>query len=63
VSIVAFPGGKIYIDEKLAGVDTTSRLTLKPGSYAIRIENRFLGNHSEMIQISEGQVGVVTVEW
>ena len=63
VSIVAFPGGKIYVDQKLAGVDTTSTLTLKPGSHAIRIENRFLGDHSEMIQLSEGQVGVVTVEW
>lgn len=63
VSIVAFPGGKIFIDDKPVGRDATGPLVLKPGTYVIRVENRFVGHHSESVWIDEGQTGAITITW
>ncbi|MGN6108234.1 MAG: hypothetical protein ACTHU0_24215 [Kofleriaceae bacterium] len=63
VSFVAFPGGKILIDGKPIGRDATGTLVLKPGTYVIRVENRFLGHHSESVDIDEGQTGAIEINW
>jgi hypothetical protein len=63
VSLAAFPGGKIYVDGKLVGTDTSSTLTLKPGTYVIKVVNRFMGEHSTVISVSDGQTGTVVVKW
>jgi hypothetical protein len=63
VTIVAFPGGKILIDGKSVGRDATGMLVLKPGSYIVRIENRFVGDHSETITLTDGQTGTITIDW
>lgn len=63
VSLVALPGGSIFVDGKLVGRDETPTLTLEPGKHSIRIENRFLGTHEYVISINEGQSGKVKIEW
>ncbi|MGN6108236.1 MAG: hypothetical protein ACTHU0_24225 [Kofleriaceae bacterium] len=63
VSIVAFPGGKIFLDDKPIGRDATGTLVLKPGRYVIRVENRFVGQYSESVKIREGQTGAITITW
>ena len=63
VSLVALPGGSIFLDGKPVGDDETAVLTLKPGNYLVRVENRFIGNYETVVAISEGQAGVVKVEW
>jgi hypothetical protein len=61
--IAAFPGGKIYIDGKAYGTDATSTLTLKPGTYTVKIVNRFLGEHAASIEVKDGQTGTVAINW
>ena len=63
VTFAAFPGGKIYVDGKLVGTDLTSTLTLKPGEYVIKVVNRFVGEHSTVISVSDGQTGTVVIKW
>jgi archaellum component FlaG (FlaF/FlaG flagellin family) len=63
VSLVALPGGSIFVDGKSVGQDETAVLTLKPGNHAVRVENRFLGDHEVEISISAGQSGTVKIEW
>lgn len=63
VSFVAYPGGRIFVNGNAAGTDSTDAMVLKPGSYQIRIENRFVGNHTATVEIAEGQTGVVTLDW
>ena len=63
MSFVAYPGGKIFIDDQAAGHDATSVMSLKPGMYSVRVVNRFLGEHKQMITIVEGQTGTVIVAW
>jgi len=63
VSFVAFPGGRISIDGVVMGTDATGTLSLKPQGHEVRIENRFLGEHKATLYLSDGQTGVVTVEW
>jgi hypothetical protein len=60
---VAFPGGRIYVNDKLRGVDSTAAISLPAGTYTIRVENRFLGTGSMSVTLEEGQTGVVNVEW
>jgi len=45
------------------GTDSTAPMTLKPGMYLMRIENRFLGEKTFNISLLAGQTGVVTLEW
>lgn len=45
------------------GTDATGTLSLKPRGHEVRIENRFLGEHKATLYLSDGQTGVVTVEW
>lgn len=63
VSFVALPGGRISIDGVVMGNDATSTLVLKPEGHQVRVENRFLGEHKATIYLSDGQTGVVTIEW
>ena len=63
VSIMAYPGGRIFVGGKLVGVDSTSTLTLPPGNYTIRVENRFVGDTNQQVSIAEGQTGIVLVQW
>ena len=63
VSLVVFPGGRVFVDGKLAGVDATPLMALKPGAHTIRIENRFLGSGEVNVVLDEGQTGVVNVDW
>jgi len=60
---LAYPGGRIWVDGVLMGSDATGTLSLKPGSHEIRVENRFLGEHKQTIFLSDGQTGVVTIDW
>jgi len=63
VSFAAYPGGRIFIDDKPIGRDVTGTLILKPGSYTIRVENRFIGSFTQQIQISDGQTGSIEITW
>ncbi len=63
VSLVAYPGGKVFVDGKLVGIDSTPAMALKPGAHTVRVENRFLGGSEVQIDLAEGQTGVVRVEW
>lgn len=63
VSLVAMPGGRIFVDGKLLGVDATPPIALKPGSHVARVENRFLNGGNEVVQLEEGQTGVVYIDW
>jgi hypothetical protein len=63
VSFVAFPGGRIFVDDKPVGTDATGQLRLPPGTYKIRVENRYLGNTTVEVELTEAQTGAVRVEW
>ena len=63
VSFLALPGGRISVDGVIIGNDATGTLTLKAGSHEVKVENRFLGNHTVSISVSEGQTGVVEIDW
>jgi hypothetical protein len=63
VSFVAYPGGRIFVDDQLVGHDTSGTLTLKPGLHGIRVENRFVGVETRSVDISEGQTGVIEIDW
>jgi hypothetical protein len=51
------------VDGKLVGSDATGPLTLQPGRYAVRVQNRFVGEATQTIDVSDGQSGVVVVKW
>jgi hypothetical protein len=63
VQIVAFPGGEIFLDGKQVGYDATGPMKLKPGSHEIVVKNRFLGQETRSIDVSEGQTGKIVVNW
>jgi hypothetical protein len=63
VSFLAFPGGKIFVNGRLVGTDASGKVTLKPGSHVVRVQNRFLGEHVTAIEVAAGQSGVITVAW
>ena len=45
------------------GHDESAVLTLEPGNHLVRIENRFLGAHEAEIVVTDGQSGMVKIEW
>jgi hypothetical protein len=63
VSLVAYPGGRIYVDGRLVGTDATGVLTLQPGAHQVRVENAFAGDTTTVINVTAGQTGVVRIEW
>ena len=63
VSFAAFPGGQIFVDGRPVGRDATDTLVLKPGTHSVRVLNRFLGEHTATVEISDGETGVITVSW
>ncbi|WP_426748855.1 hypothetical protein VZQ01_21450 [Myxococcus faecalis] len=63
VSFVAFPGGRIFVDDKPAGQDVTALMRLAAGKHTVRIENRFLGTTTVEVDLVAGQTGDVTIEW
>lgn len=63
VSFIAYPGGNIFVDGKSFGRDTTRTLKLSAGKHSIRVQNRFLGEGSVEVELTEGQKGVVEINW
>jgi hypothetical protein len=63
VSFVAYPGGQISVDGRPVGSDATRPLKLAVGMHSVHIENRFLGNTTIEVEITEGQTGVIEVRW
>lgn len=63
VSFMAYPGGHIYVDGKLVGLDVTKTLKLSVGNHTIRVENRFLGETSVDVTLTDGQTGIISIEW
>ncbi|HEX7841331.1 MAG TPA: hypothetical protein VF469_27825 [Kofleriaceae bacterium] len=63
VVLVAYPGGKIFVDDKPAGQDQTTTLTLEPGSHKVRVVNRFLGEITTTVEVGEGQTGSIPIHW
>lgn len=63
VSFVAYPGGRIFVDGKAAGTDSTQTLTLAAGQHTVRVENRFLGDTTVDVELSAGQTGEVEIRW
>lgn len=63
MALIAYPGGKIFIDNKPMGQDATDTLTLQPGNYQIRIVNRFLGEFTATIAVTDGQTGTIPIHW
>lgn len=63
VSFAAFPGGRLSVDGRPVGSDTSGQLTLAAGKHDVKVTNRFLGEHTVTIDLSEGQVGVVSLDW
>lgn len=63
VSLVAYPGGRIYVDGRLVGTDSTGVLTLQPGAHQVRVENAFAGDTTTTLTVTPGQTGVVRIEW
>ncbi|WP_437819566.1 PEGA domain-containing protein [Sorangium sp. So ce1078] len=63
VSLVAYPGGRIFVDGKLVGTDSTATLILTPGTHEVRVENQFVGDTNTSISVSEGQTGMIVVQW
>lgn len=63
MAIVAYPGGQIFVDDKLVGQDLTAALTLAPGIYRVRVVNRFLGETTTTVNVSEGQTGTIPIQW
>jgi hypothetical protein len=63
VSFVASPGGQMFVDGKSIGHDSTSTIKLSAGRHMIRIVNRFVGEESVAVDLSEGQTGVIEIKW
>jgi hypothetical protein len=61
--VIAYPGGKLFVDDKPVGRDASPVLTLLPGSYRIRVVNRFLGEFATTIEVTDGQSGVIPIHW
>jgi hypothetical protein len=60
---VAFPGGRIFVDDKAVGQDVTAPMELSAGTHAVRVENRFVGQITIEVELLEGQTGEVKLEW
>jgi hypothetical protein len=63
VSFVAAPGGQIFVDGKPIGHDSTRAVKLTAGKHTVRVVNRFVGEESVDIDLSEGQTGVIEIKW
>lgn len=63
VSFVAFPGGRISVDGKAVGQDSTETLKLVAGKHVVRVENRFLGSTTVEVELHAGQTGELKIEW
>ncbi|MBJ6761823.1 hypothetical protein JGU66_13695 [Myxococcaceae bacterium JPH2] len=63
VSFIAYPGGRIFVDEKLAGLDVTGVMRLSAGKHRVRVENPFLGSTTVEVDLLAGQTGQVPIEW
>lgn len=63
VTFVAFPGGRIFVDDKAVGQDATGPMELSAGTHVVRVENRFLGQVTVEVELLEGQTGEVKLEW
>jgi len=63
VTLVAIPGGRIFVDGKAVGEDATAPLVLSAGEHEVRIDNRFLGSKTISISIADGERATRTVEW
>jgi hypothetical protein len=57
------PGGRIFVDGKLLGIDATPPVALKAGTHTVRVENRFIDGSVIEVNLSEGQTGVVNIDW
>jgi hypothetical protein len=63
VSLQALPGGTIFVDGERVGHDETKTLKLKAGTYQVKVENQFLGDHEIELTLTAGQSGTVKIEW
>ena len=63
VSFLAYPGGTVYVDGKKVGRDFTSVLKLKTGMYTVVVKNKYLGETTKVVEVKEGQTGVIVVKW
>ncbi|RJS15369.1 hypothetical protein DRW03_33555 [Corallococcus sp. H22C18031201] len=63
MSFIAYPGGRIFVDEKPAGVDVTGVMRLSAGKHRVRVENPFLGSTTVEVELVAGQTGQVSIEW
>ncbi|WP_342375181.1 hypothetical protein NVS55_28295 [Myxococcus stipitatus] len=63
VFFVAYPGGRIFVDDKPAGVDVTTVMKLSAGKHTVRVENQFIGTTTVEVELVAGQTGHVTIEW
>lgn len=63
VAFVAYPGGRIFVDDKAVGVDESRLMTLPAGEHTVRIENRFVGDTTVVVTLQEGQTGLVEIKW
>lgn len=63
VSFAAFPGGRIFVDDKAVGQDVSGSMVLTAGTHVVRVENRFLGQITVEVDLLEGQTGEVKIEW
>ena len=63
LSLVAFPGGEIFVDGVSAGRDATAPMKLKLGKHEIKIKNRVLGENVENLEIRDTDPSVVTLVW
>ncbi|MDC0685720.1 hypothetical protein [Sorangium atrum] len=63
VSLVAYPGGRIFVDGKLVGTDSTATLVLASGTHEVRVVNQFVGDTNTRIFLSEGQTGMIVIQW
>ncbi|WP_338864765.1 PEGA domain-containing protein [Myxococcus stipitatus] len=63
VFFVAYPGGRIFVDGKPAGLDVTVVMKLPAGKHTVRVENEFIGATTVEVNLVAGQTGNVTIEW
>ncbi len=63
LSIRAFPGGRIYVNNELKEGGFIHRGPFRPGAYNVRIENATLGTWSCMVQVNPGEEKVLNVDF
>ncbi|RYZ35807.1 MAG: hypothetical protein EOO71_34110 [Myxococcaceae bacterium] len=60
---MAIPGGRLSVDGKPVGQDSTGPLEFPAGKHVVRVENRFLGHTTLELDLREGQTGEIKIEW